>query len=110
MSNNACDIKNRQMQVASFKHILSLDQSYFDSHCESEIKSFKSGVSALNNLITWNIPYLVGLSIQIMLTGIYLLRIDLYLGSFAILGYAFIQTFVLKPFNKMEKSVHKVNR
>ena len=107
---NACDKKNRQMQVSSFRHILSLDQSYFDTHCESEIKSFKTGVSAINNLITWNIPYILGLSLQMVLTGLYMLKIDISLGSLAILGFTFIQLFVLAPFKKVERSVHKVGR
>ena len=107
---NACDKKNSQMQVSTFKHILSLDQSFFDIHCESEIKSFRSGVSAINNLITWNIPYIVGLSLQMALTGLYMMRINFNLGCFAIFGFAFIHLFVLKPFIQVEKSVNKVHR
>jgi hypothetical protein len=58
---NACDNKNHQLKVAAFNHVLSLDQTFYDTHSVSEIKG-SMNVHSLNNLITWNIPCVFGLT------------------------------------------------
>jgi len=106
---NACDSKNKRMQINAFKHILSLDQSYFDNHSESDIRGCMN-VHAINNLISWNIPYLIGLTLQLFMTGAYMIKIDYRLGSMAIAAFLAMKYGLLNHFEKMEKSSHKIQR
>ena len=76
---NACDRKNKIMRMKAFQHVLTLDQAYFDNHSASAIRGSMNAHS-INNLITWNIPYLITLNLQFFMTAIYMLRIGkLYL-------------------------------
>ena len=65
-------------------------------------------VYALNNFVTWNIPYMVGLALQLVCTAIYLLRIELRLGAVAILGYATVKLLVQRPLEKRDIQNTKV--
>ena len=65
-------------------------------------------VYALNNFVTWNIPYMVGLALQLVCTAIYLLRIELRLGAVAILGYATVKLLVQRPLEKRDMQNTKV--
>ena len=60
--------------MRAFQHVLTLDQAYFDNHSASAIRGSMNAHS-INNLITWNIPYLVTLNLQFFMTAIYMLRI-----------------------------------
>ena len=62
------------MRMKAFQHVLTLDQAYFDNHSASAIRG-SMNAHAINNLITWNIPYLVTLNLQFFMTAIYMLRI-----------------------------------
>ena len=65
--------------MKAFQHVLTLDQAYFDNHSASAIRGSMNAHS-INNLITWNIPYLITLNLQFFMTAIYMLRIGkLYL-------------------------------
>ena len=66
--------KNKIMRMRAFQHVLTLDQAYFDNHSASAIRGSMNAHS-INNLITWNIPYLVTLNLQFFMTAIYMLRI-----------------------------------
>ena len=67
------------MRMKAFQHVLTLDQAYFDNHSASAIRGSMNAHS-INNLITWNIPYLITLNLQFFMTAIYMLRIGkLYL-------------------------------
>ena len=61
---NACDKKNYAMRMKAFEHVLSLDQAYFDTHSAAAIRG-SMNVHSINNLITWNIPYLITLTLQL---------------------------------------------
>ena len=65
-------------------------------------------VYALNNFVTWNIPYMVGLALQLVCTAIYLLRIEPRLGAVAILGYATVKLLVQRPLEKRDMQNTKV--
>ena len=62
------------MRMKAFQHVLTLDQAYFDNHSASAIRGSMNAHS-INNLITWNIPYLITLNLQFFMTAIYMLRI-----------------------------------
>ena len=64
------------MRMKAFQHVLTLDQAYFDNHSASAIRGSMNAHS-INNLITWNIPYLITLNLQFFMTGIYMLRIGI---------------------------------
>ena len=70
--------------MKAFQHVLTLDQAYFDNHSASAIRGSMNAHS-INNLITWNIPYLITLNLQFFMTAIYMLRIGklylVHLGS-----------------------------
>ena len=66
-------------------------------------------VSALNNLVTWNIPYMVGKAMQLVCTTFYLVRIEPRLGLTAILGYASVKILLLQPLEKLNLQNDKVH-
>ena len=104
---NACDKKNYAMRMKAFEHVLSLDQAYFDTHSAAAIRG-SMNVHSINNLITWNIPYLITLTLQLFMTGVYMLRVDYRLGGLAIAGYMIIKFCLLKPCEKIERRIHQV--
>ena len=104
---NACDRKNKIMRMKAFQHVLTLDQAYFDTHSTSAIKG-SMNVDSINSLITWNIPYLVTLTLQLIMTAIYMLRVDYRLGSLALGGFMFIKFGLLRPCEKMERQIHQI--
>lgn len=55
---NACELKNFKLSSDIFTHVLSMDQSFFDTHSVSEIRGGMN-VHALSNLICWNLPYIL---------------------------------------------------
>ena len=65
-------------------------------------------VNALNNMVTWNIPYMVGLAMQLVCTAFYLVRIEPRLGLVAIFGYAFVKLLLLHPLEKLDLQNDKV--
>ena len=67
-------------------------------------------MNALNNLVTWNIPYMVGLLIHLVFTAVYLVRIEPRLGLTAILGYVFVKLVLLRPIEKLDRQNRKVDK
>ena len=65
-------------------------------------------INALNNMVTWNIPYMAGLAMQLVLSAFYLVRIEPSLGLVAILGYASVKLILLRPLEKRETQNNKV--
>ena len=57
LHHNAAVSKSHHMKMKSFSHVLLLDQSFFDLHTTSHIKNSMDS-QGLNDLITWNIPYI----------------------------------------------------
>lgn len=106
---NACDSKNHQLRITAFNHVVSLDQGFFDMHSTSEILG-SMNVHSLNNLITWNIPYLCTLCVQLVMVAYFLASINLTLGMLSMVGMLIIKYGVLVPMEKLERTVHKVQR
>ena len=67
-------------------------------------------MNALNNLVTWNIPYMVGLLIHLVFTAVYLVRIEPRLGLTAILGYVFVKLVLLSPIERLDRQNRKVDK
>lgn len=67
-------------------------------------------VNSLNNQITWNIPYLVGLTLQLVCTAAYLVRIQPVLGSTALLTYIAVKLILLRPVEKAQERSNKVTK
>ena len=59
-------------------------------------------------MVTWNIPYMVGLAMQLVCTAFYLVRIEPRLGLIAIFGYAFVKLLLLHPLEKLDLQNDKV--
>lgn len=106
---NACDYKNHQLRVKAFNHVLSQDTAFFDTHGTSEIRGAMN-VHTLNNLMTWNIPYLVTLALKLVLVAYFMLSLDLTLGLLAITGMSAIKYGILDLLGNYEKSTHKIMR
>lgn len=52
---NACDRRNEELKRDCYKHLLSLNQKYYDLHNTSDIRS-RMRFDCINNQITWNVP------------------------------------------------------
>ena len=94
------------MRMRAFQHVLSLDQAYFDNHSASAIRGSMNAHS-INNLITWNIPYLVTLNLQFFMTAIYMLRIGKFIFIISISNLIFFPIyfcFCLIPNSKIRLS------
>ena len=84
-------------------------QAFFDTHSISEIRGCMN-VHALNNLITWNIPYLCTLTLKAAMIGFFTVRINAYLGAMAMAAMLAIKFGVLDPMNQFERRTHRVQR
>ena len=105
----ACHSKNFALKVRAFEHVLSLDQAYYDTHSTSEIRGGMN-VHALNNLITWNIPYLVTLGLNFVMTAVFMCHINLKLGCICVAGIFGIKFGLLEPLALVEKAFQRVER
>jgi len=105
----ACDSRNKIMKAKAFEHVLGLDQGYFDTHTTSEIQG-SMNVHAINNLISWNIPYLFSLTLKIMMVAYFLLSIDFWLGGLSLVGALITKFAVLDPIEFYEKQIHRIKR
>eukprot|EP00638_Chattonella_subsalsa_P023160 CAMPEP_0117872886 /NCGR_PEP_ID=MMETSP0950-20121206/11363_1 /TAXON_ID=44440 /ORGANISM="Chattonella subsalsa, Strain CCMP2191" /LENGTH=568 /DNA_ID=CAMNT_0005725771 /DNA_START=243 /DNA_END=1949 /DNA_ORIENTATION=+ len=106
---NACDAKNHELKTNSFNHVLSLDQSFFDTKTVSEIRSSMNAHS-LNNLITWNIPYIVTLSLKLVMILYFLFSINMRLAAITLGFLVLIKVGILDPMSWYETNVHKIQR
>jgi len=106
---NACDSKNGQLRNKSFQHVLFLDQAFFDTKTESEIRS-SMDASSINNLITWNVPYIIYFCFKLMAAFFYMFRISFRLGSVTLGFFVLIKFGVLNPLHQSEKSFQKLQK
>lgn len=105
----ACDSRNKVMKAKAFSHVLGLDQGFFDTHTTSEIQG-SMNVHAINNLISWNIPYLFALSLKIAMVAYFLISINVWLGVFSISGALVTKFAILDPISSYEKKIHRIKR
>jgi len=105
----ACETKNQEIKGKAFRHVLSLDQAYFDTHTKSEIRAGMN-VHAVNNMITWNIPYLFSLTVQFVMVAASLIRLDPMLGAGCIAALTIIRFGVIEQTAKSEKAFRKMER
>jgi ABC-type multidrug transport system fused ATPase/permease subunit len=109
LHHNMCDSKNHQLRMDAFDHVLSLDQAFFDTHSMSEIRAGMN-VHSLNNLISWNIPYLCTRCLKLVLVVYFMASINATLTFTACLGMLLVKYGVLSPMEGYEKNVHRVQR
>jgi ATP-binding cassette, subfamily B, bacterial len=65
-------------------------------------------VHAINNLISWNIPYLLSLSIKLVGTAVYMVALNATLGVGVMVGFVAIKCLILSPIEKREKQMHTI--
>jgi len=97
---------NQDLKTKALSHVLHLDQTFFDTHSRSEIDG-SMNVHSISNLISWNLPYILMLCINLVMVLIYLIRIDPHMGIMAGLCVLFIRFCILSPLEKIERSVLK---
>ena len=107
LHHNACVSKTHYLKMKSFSHVLSLDQSFFDLHTISHIKSSMDS-KGLNDLITWNIPYILSLSLKMIMTLYFMFGINFKLASLTTTIFFVIKVALLDPMNRYEDTIHKV--
>lgn len=105
----ACDSRNKTMKLKAFNHVLGLDQGFFDTHTTSEIKA-SMNVHAINNLISWNIPYLFSLTVKLAMVAYFMISIDCFLGVATTVSAVVVKYGVLDPLERYEKNIHRVSR
>jgi ABC-type multidrug transport system fused ATPase/permease subunit len=106
---NACDSKNHQLRTDAFRRVLSLDQAFFDTHSLSEIRSSMK-VHSLNNMISWNIPYLISRTLKLAMLVRFMARIDVRMTALSCGSMLVIKFGLLDTLARREKVVHKVQR
>jgi len=106
---NSCDKKNHQMAMGAFNHVLSLDQAFFDTHATSEIRESMK-VHSINNLITWNIPYLVCRFLKLALLVYFMGSINVRMTAIACMSLLLIKYGLLDRCEAFETNTHRVQR
>jgi len=106
---NACDLKTRTLKKDVFKHVLRMDQNYFDTHATAEVRGGMA-VNTLSNLISWNIPYMGNKIIKIMLIVYFMININTQLAILAIVSICVTKYGVLDPISKYESGCRKIER
>jgi ABC-type multidrug transport system fused ATPase/permease subunit len=106
---NAVENRNMEMKMNAFKHVLSLDQAFFDTRSTSDIRD-SMDADGMNSLITWNMPYMITLSLRLVMASIFMLRINFVMGCCAIMAVLASRYLVIEPIQKREKLVHKLER
>uniref|UniRef100_A0A7S4DCY3 ABC transporter domain-containing protein n=1 Tax=Heterosigma akashiwo TaxID=2829 RepID=A0A7S4DCY3_HETAK len=103
----ACAKKDLALKLKSFNHVLSLDQAFFDTKTTTEIRGAMNA-DALNNLITWNIPYLVTLSLKLVMVFYFLFSINVRLAAITLVAMLMIKLGVLDTLGHYEQVFHKL--
>jgi len=106
---NACVTKNARLSQLAFKHVLSLDQAYFDVHPKSAI-SGGMNVHALNDLISWNIPYIFTKGLRFAMTFYFMATINVRLAAICIGGTLTIKFGLLDRLQHHRECCNKVER
>ena len=104
-----CDAKNAAMRSRSFKHVLSLDQSFFDVRALGDIRSAMC-CEAVNNLVSWNVPYLITRVAKLLFSVAFMFAIDYRLGAIAVGSMLALKYGVLEPMAALEVNVGRVQR
>jgi len=109
LHHNACDQRNHQLRVRVFDHVLALDQAFFDTHTEAEIRGGMN-VHAINNLISWNVPYLLARALKLVLCVYFMARINAEMALLSCSSLLIIKYGLLDPLEKRERRFNKVQR
>eukprot|EP00040_Diaphanoeca_grandis_P017754 m.93060 g.93060 ORF g.93060 m.93060 type:complete len:898 (-) comp26600_c0_seq1:338-3031(-) len=106
---NACDSKTRRLRTEVFKHVMRMDQAFFDTRSIQEIKG---GMNAhtLSNLISWNIPYLITKMLKLVLIVYFMMAINPHLAAICVFSICVIKFGVLDVVTSYERGFGKVNR
>jgi len=106
---NSCANKNYQLRSTAFKHMIGLDQAFFDSKTTSEVKHAICAES-ISNLITWNVPYLVMKFVQLGMTFYFMASINLELAAITFSALLFVRFAVIRPLEELRKSAHCIEQ
>ena len=103
-----CDESNYGMQLMTVRKLLSLDQSFMDRNTIAEVRACMN-VEAINNMISWNVPYLLTRAVTAVATAAYLCAISWRAAAGAAAGAAAMLA-LLQPLRRREQAVRSVER
>ena len=109
LHHNACDAKNHQLRIKAFNKVLTLDQSFFDTRSMAEIRG-SMNVHSINNMISWNIPYLLCRVLKLVMVVYFMVNINATLAAISCFSMVMIKFSVLDPLGRFERNSHKVQR
>jgi ATP-binding cassette subfamily B protein len=109
LHHNACDTKNHELRIDAYNHVLSLDQSFFDTRSMSEIRG-SMNVHSINNMISWNIPYLICRALKLVMVIYFMASINITLAAISCSSMLIIKYGVLDPLSRFERNTHRVQR
>ena len=105
----ACERRNSELDVSVLAHVLRLDQAYFDTHGLGDVRAGMQ-VHAVNNMISWNVPYLLTYVLKlVMIVGV-LARIHLPCTVLALFFFAVARFGVLTRVHDAERTHERVQR
>lgn len=67
-------------------------------------------VHSINNLVTWNIPYIIGRVLKLLMTVYFMYMISIKLTAMVCIIYAIFRFFLMSHLEKIEKNTHKMER
>ena len=106
---NACDKKNSAMRARCFAHLLTLDQAFFDTKSMSEIRG-SMNCEAINNLISWNVPYLLTRIFKLLFSFYFMFSISTPMACIAVFSMVVIKYGLLEPLAHHELNVGKIRK
>ena len=109
LHHNACDTKNHQLRIDAYNHVLSLDQSFFDTWSMSEIRG-SMNVNSINNMISWNVPYLLCRALKLVMVIWFMASISPALAAISCTSMLVIKYGLLDPLSKFERNTHRIQR
>mmetsp|Transcript_111984 Transcript_111984/g.194429 ORF Transcript_111984/g.194429 Transcript_111984/m.194429 type:complete len:886 (-) Transcript_111984:1248-3905(-) len=105
----ACDRKNQRLRDSVFRHVLSMDQSFFDTHSTSEIRGGMN-VHTLSNLVTWVVPYIFNNLLRMVLVVYFMVSINVGLAIICVSSMLAVKFGLLDQLGKREAGCHKLRR
>ena len=92
------------MKKEILKHVIKLDQAFYDVNSSSQVEESMQ-IGSIYDLATDDIPSMIQIVITIFLNLFYIIKIDFYLGGFAVLVSVFNTTFVVRRiFTELQKT------
>lgn len=105
----ACDLRSSRERVASFAHLLSLDQAFRDRYTAAEVENTMQ-VDSVHRFFCWNLPYLLARVFEFGLLFWYMARLHLPFTVAAYAVFLAVHQGCLHPFLAREQRQRNTQR